>query len=181
MNASWLRKEVALKVERRVQPTSACIISGSNASTHRIRHQPPRRLERQRYDRSQGTHVTRRKIRQAMAVPPNATTDAQSRPSSNAANKTPTSSRMYISIFPSSFGFLFVFPQSHSLGLYRPLSQSPTTGVSLTYLQQIVYPPSPRLMPSAISQTTSTSRQAMHTQISRNWIMLSGVGLNVAE
>jgi hypothetical protein len=34
MNASWLRKEVALKVEQRVQPTSACTISGSNKRVH---------------------------------------------------------------------------------------------------------------------------------------------------
>lgn len=42
-----------------------------------------------------------------MAVPPNATFDAPSPPSSNAANKTPTSSRMYISILHSFFRFLF--------------------------------------------------------------------------
>jgi len=58
-------------------------------------------------DRSQGIHVIRRIVGQAMAVPPNANIDAPSPPSSNAANKTPTSSRMYISTFTSSIDLFF--------------------------------------------------------------------------
>jgi hypothetical protein len=127
-----------------------------------------------------GIHVTRRIVGQAMAVPPNATIDAQSPPSSNAAKKTPTSSRMYIEI-PLVFHLLLPSPIIVAIYMCRSHHRSPATGASLTYLQQIVYQLFPRLMPSAISQTTTTNRQAMHTQISLNSIMLLGVGLSVAE
>ena len=65
------------------------------------------RLDRQRFDQSQGIHAIRHIVGQAMAVSPNAAIDAPSPHSSNAA-KTPTSSRMYISSISSSFLHLFL-------------------------------------------------------------------------
>jgi hypothetical protein len=174
---------VALKVEPRVKPTGragACIISGSDAI--RFDTQTPTkshtRLGRQRVDQSQGIHVIRHIVGQAMAVPPNATIDAPTPPSSNAVNKTPTSSRMYISRISSSFSFVFFLlqPSSH----WAARQQNPATRVPLTYLYQIVYRPFPPLMPSAIFQTI-TSRQAMHIQTSRNSTMPSEAALSVAE
>jgi hypothetical protein len=106
-DGSWLRKEVALRVEQRAKPTmraSACMISGSNASTESTPTSTTGNLKAKNQPVA-GIHVTRHIVGQAMAVPPNATIDAHSPPSSNAANKTPTSSRKYISRLPSSFSY----------------------------------------------------------------------------
>ena len=135
------------------------------------------RLERQRFEQSQGIHVIRHIVGQAMAVSPHAAIDAPSSHSSNAA-KTPTSSRMYISRITSSF--LHFFSRVQSPFHWAARQQHSATRVSLTYLQQIVYRPFPRLMPFAICQTT-TSRQAMHTQTSRKSTMPSEVVSSVAE
>jgi hypothetical protein len=98
-------------VELRAKPTRACMISGSNASTDST-PTPTTGNFKTKIRPVAGIHVTRHIVGQAMAVPPNATIDAQSPPSSNAANKTPTSSRKYISRFPSSFSYFFLFPLS---------------------------------------------------------------------
>jgi hypothetical protein len=92
-----------------------------------------------------------------MAVPPEATTNSSAPPSSNAANKLPTSSRKCCQYFNAMFTLLSAYSG------YWPSCEP--FQASITELEQIAFRPSQHLKRSAIFPTTIT-HQAMHTQIS---------------
>ena len=167
-----VRKEVALKVEQREKPTkreSACMISSSDAST----------ATSSTHDWT-GKDSTGRK---------NTCDPSHSRAGNGCLAKCrhrrAESAQLECCKVPyvhleNHLVFPLFFSRLQSSFHWAARQQHSATRVSLTYLQQIVYRPFPRLMPSAISQTTS-SRQAMHTQTSRNSTMPSEVVSSVAE
>ena len=174
-----VRKEVALKVEPRVQPTrraSACMISGSDASTDSTAtsstHDWTGKDSTGRKNTCDPSHsragngcLAKCRHRRAESAQLECCKDSHLVPYVYLENHL---------VFP------LLFSRVQSSFHWAARQQHSATRVSLTYLQQIVYRPFPRLTPSAISQTT-TSRQVMHTQTSQNSTMPSEVVSSVAE